>query len=125
MTNALLAPWTTPFGIAPFDAIGTRTSLPRSRPRWRRRGRRWRRSPRTRRRPSFANTVEALELADERLGRVLSVFYTLAGADTNEARNALQREFSPKLAAYGSEVSMNPALFARIEALWEGAKVSG
>jgi peptidyl-dipeptidase Dcp len=52
--------------------------------------------------PTFANTVEALELADDRLGWVLSTFYTLAGADTNEARKALQREFSPKLAAYGS-----------------------
>jgi peptidyl-dipeptidase Dcp len=119
MTNALLADWTTPFGIAPFDSIRDEDFAPafdaalaearaavlaiaeNTEP------------------PTFANTVEALELADETLGRVLSTFYTLAGADTNEARNALQREFSPKLAAYGSEVSMNPRLFARIEALWE------
>ena len=53
------------------------------------------------------------------LGRVSGAFYTLAGTDTNEARNALQREFAPMLAAYGSEVTMNAALFARIEALWE------
>ena len=50
---------------------------------------------------------------------MLGVFYTLAGTDTNEARNALMREFSPKLSAYGSEITMNRALFARIETLWQ------
>ena len=31
----------------------------------------------------------------------------------------MQRDFSPKLAAYSSEVHSNKALFARIEALWQ------
>jgi peptidyl-dipeptidase Dcp len=120
MTNALLAPWTTPFGIAPFDAIGDddfAPALDAALAEARSAVAAIAENPEA---PSFANTIEALELADETLSRVLSTFYTLAGADTNEARNALQREFSPKLAAYGSEVTMNPALFARIEALWEG-----
>ncbi|HCQ65597.1 MAG TPA: peptidase M3 [Rhodobacteraceae bacterium] len=68
---------------------------------------------------TFANTVEALELADETLGKVLGVFFNLAGADANPAREALQREVSPKLAAFSSDVSMNAGLFARIEALWQ------
>jgi peptidyl-dipeptidase Dcp len=120
MTNALLAPWTTPFGIAPFDAIGDgdfAPALDAALAEARAAVAAIAEDPEA---PTFANTIEALELADETLSRVLSTFYTLAGADTNEARNALQREFSPKLAAYGSEVTMNPALFARIEALWEG-----
>jgi peptidyl-dipeptidase Dcp len=120
MTNALLAPWTTPFGIAPFDAIGDGDFAPAVEAALAEARAAVAAIADNPEPPSFANTVEALELADEALGRVLSVFYTLAGADTNEARNALQREFSPKLAAYGSEVSMNRALFARIEALWEG-----
>jgi peptidyl-dipeptidase Dcp len=118
MTNALLADWTTPFGIAPFDAIRDEDfspALDAALAEARAAVAAIAENPEA---PTFANTVEALELADDRLGRVLSTFYTLSGADTNEARNALQREFSPKLAAYGSEVSMNPALFARIEALW-------
>src|SRR5210317_872877 len=48
--------------------------------------------------PTFANTVEALELADAALDKVLGVFFNLAGADANPAREALQREVSPKLA---------------------------
>jgi peptidyl-dipeptidase Dcp len=119
MTNPLLSDWTTPFGIAPFDAIRDddfSPALDAALAEARAAVGRIADNPEA---PTFANTVEALELADDKLGRVLSTFYTLAGADTNDARNALQREFSPKLAAYGSEVSMNPALFARIEALWE------
>jgi peptidyl-dipeptidase Dcp len=69
--------------------------------------------------PTFANTIDALELMGETMHKVLSPFYTLAGVDSNPAREALQREFSPKLAAWGSEVSMNPKLFARVEAIWE------
>jgi peptidyl-dipeptidase Dcp len=119
MTNPLLSNWTTPFGIAPFDAIRDEDfspALDAALTEARATVAEIADNPEA---PTFANTVEALELADDKLGRVLSTFYTLAGADTNEARNALQREFSPKLAAYGSEVSMNPKLFARIEALWE------
>jgi peptidyl-dipeptidase Dcp len=68
--------------------------------------------------PTFANTIDALELAEDDLSRVLGVFWNLAGSDSNPAREALQRDLSPRLAAFSSEVSMNPALFARVEALW-------
>lgn len=71
--------------------------------------------------PDFANTVAAMELADEGLNRLLSVFYTLAGVDSNPARQALQRDFAPKLADYGSRVSMDPRLHARVSVVSEGA----
>ncbi len=69
--------------------------------------------------PTFANTVEALEAAGRVLGRVLGAFYTVAGADSTPAREALQREFSPKLAAHWAEISANKALFQRVADLWE------
>ncbi|MFT6945550.1 MAG: peptidyl-dipeptidase Dcp, partial [Yoonia sp.] len=119
MTNPLLAEWNTPFGLPPFDQISdddykpaVEAALDQSRaniaaiaddPA----------------EPDFANTVEALELADVTLGRVLSAFYSVAGADSNPAREALQREFAPMLSAYSSEVSENKALFARVQAVWD------
>nr|WP_111298582.1 M3 family metallopeptidase [Paracoccus saliphilus] len=66
---------------------------------------------------SFANTIAAMEVADEGLNRLLSVFYTLAGVDSNEARQALQRDFAPRLAEYGSRISMDPRLYARVKAV--------
>ncbi len=69
--------------------------------------------------PSFQNTIEALERADESLSRVASVFFTLVSTDATPALEALQREISPKLAAYSSEITMNRALFGRIDTLWQ------
>jgi peptidyl-dipeptidase Dcp len=68
--------------------------------------------------PTFANTVEALELAEALLDRVSGVFYNLAGADANDTREALMRDLAPKLSAFSSEVTNNKALFGRIETLW-------
>lgn len=71
--------------------------------------------------PTFANTIAAMETADEGLNRVLSVFYTLAGVDSNDARQALQRDFAPRLAEYGSRITMDPRLYARVKAVAETA----
>jgi peptidyl-dipeptidase Dcp len=68
--------------------------------------------------PDFANTIEALELAEGLLDRVAGVFYNLAGADSTEAREALQRDLAPKMSTFASEVTNNRVLFARIEDLW-------
>ncbi|WP_068113659.1 M3 family metallopeptidase [Tropicimonas marinistellae] len=69
--------------------------------------------------PTFGNTIEALELAGKELHDVLSVFYMLASVDSNPVRETLQRDFSPRLAEYSSDVSLNEALFARVETLWQ------
>ena len=118
MTNPLLADWDTPFGLPPFDLISdedfapaVEAALAESRANIAAIAD----NPET---PDFANTIEALEQADETLGRVLGAFYSVAGADSNPKREALQREFAPLLSAYGSEVAENKALFARVEAVW-------
>ena len=118
MSNPLLQEWITPFGIAPFDKISDDDFSPafeqtlltdmqeklavanNSEP------------------PTFANTIEGLMQTGKDLDKVLSVFYSMAGADTNEAREALMRDFSPKLSAHSSEIFANKELFARIDKLW-------
>ena len=75
--------------------------------------------------PTFANTIAAMELAEGLLDRVSGVFYNLSGADSNPAREALMRELAPKMSAFSSEVTNNKALFARIEALWQGREALG
>ena len=69
--------------------------------------------------PSFENTVAALERADSLLDRVAGVFFNLVSTDANHARRQLQRSLSPRLAAFSADVTMNAALFARIDALWQ------
>ncbi len=119
MSNPLLTAWETPFGLPPFAAIRdedfgpafeaalvearARVAAIASEPAA----------------PSFANVIEALELSEEALSRVCGVFYNLVGADSTEAREALQSEMAPKLSAYASEITNNRVLFERIEALWQ------
>lgn len=119
MTNPLLAPWNTPFELPPFAEIEDAHFAPAfdaALSEGRAKIAEIAGNPDA---PTFANTIEALELADETLGRVLGTFYGIAGADSNEAREALQREFAPKLSAYSSELTMNRDIRARIKALWE------
>ena len=118
MTNPLLADWTTPFGLPPFDLITDEDFAPAVDAALVESRAIVAAFAENADAPDFANSVEALEQADALLGRVLGAFYSLAGADSNPKREALQREFAPKLSAYSSEVSENKALFARVEAVW-------
>jgi peptidyl-dipeptidase Dcp len=118
MSNPLLSDWTGAFGLAPFAEISDADFAPAfetalaedlaetlaiaNNPQI----------------PSFANTIEALAATGKALHQVLSVFYTLSGADSNAEREALMREFSPKLSAHSSEIYANKALFGRIDRLW-------
>jgi peptidyl-dipeptidase Dcp len=68
--------------------------------------------------PTFRNTIEALERAGRDLRRVGRVFWNLAGSNTSPDLQAIEREMSPVLARHYSSISMNPALFARVDKLW-------
>ncbi|NDW45136.1 M3 family metallopeptidase [Ruegeria sp. PrR005] len=119
MTNPLLAEWQTPFEIAPFDRIKDEDFAPALEEALAAHRAEIAAIAESSASPSFANVIEALEAAGKALDRVLSVFFTVAGADSNPTREALQRDFSPKLAAHYSEISANKALFARVAAVWE------
>ncbi|KZC27161.1 UNVERIFIED_ORG: dipeptidyl carboxypeptidase, partial [Rhodanobacter sp. FW104-R5] len=69
--------------------------------------------------PSFDNTIVALEKSGQILTRTSTVFFNLVGADTNDARKALQAEYAPKLAAHRDAISLDPRLFARIQQLFD------
>ncbi|WP_185984395.1 M3 family metallopeptidase [Aureimonas mangrovi] len=67
---------------------------------------------------SFDNTVAAMERSGRGLTRVASAFYALAGAHTNTRLQSVERAVAPKLSRHGSAISLDPALFARIDALF-------
>ena len=69
--------------------------------------------------PTFANTVDALELGGETLRRVGAVFFGLSGANTNEALEKIERDIAPILAKHRSAIFQNAALFRRVDALKE------
>ncbi|MEQ3624399.1 MAG: M3 family metallopeptidase [Celeribacter sp.] len=120
MTNPLTSRWTTPFDLPPFPNIEDDHFAPaveQTLAEGRDRIAQIATNPEP---PTFANTIDALEMADDDLGRVLSVFFFQTSVDSTPAREALQRDFSPLLSAYGSDIMLNADLFARIDTLWQG-----
>ncbi|MDZ7645518.1 MAG: M3 family metallopeptidase [Woeseiaceae bacterium] len=69
--------------------------------------------------PTFDNTIVAVERSGQSLSRASRAFYLLNSADTNDRRQEIQREMSPKLSAHNDTIRLDPALFARIDALFQ------
>jgi peptidyl-dipeptidase Dcp len=75
--------------------------------------------------PTFDNTILALELAGRNLARVADVFGLLAGAHTNDALLAIERDISPRRARHWNGILLNEPLFRRIDALYQRRKSLG
>ncbi|MDA8995636.1 M3 family metallopeptidase [Planktomarina temperata] len=114
----LLDPWNAPFGLAPFDAISDADFAPAMDAALAQARSGMQAIAKRSDAPSFENTIEAQEVAEEPLNQLAAAFYTLASTDSTPLREELQRDFAPKLSAYASAVTSNVALFARIEDLW-------
>ncbi len=68
--------------------------------------------------PTFDNTLIALEKSGAILDRATTVFFSLIGADTNDARKQLQADYSARFAAHSDAINLNGKLFARIQTLY-------
>src|SRR6201982_251087 len=69
--------------------------------------------------PTFANTIVALERTGRLLDRAQRTFSNLNSCDTNPTRQKIDKEMAPKLVANRDEIFLNPKLFARVQALYE------
>lgn len=69
--------------------------------------------------PTFENTIVALEKSGRMLGRVARVFFALTGSNTTDGLDAINREVGPMLSAHSDSITLNPALFARVKAVYD------
>lgn len=69
--------------------------------------------------PTFKNTIVALEKAGEFLGRVNRVFGALNGANTTDEIQKIARVTTPMLAKHRDDIALNDKLFARIKAVYQ------
>ncbi len=115
--NPLLDTWSTPFGLPPFDRIRPehfRPAFDAAMAEHRAEIAAVGDDPAP---PSFANVIEALERSGRAMARVGGVFANLVVSLGGPDLEALDREMSPLLAQHGTQVSLDPKLFARIGAL--------
>lgn len=67
--------------------------------------------------PTFSNTIEAMERTGEPLGRAMTYYGLWSGNLSSPDFRAIQTEMAPKLSEHSSKIILNPALFARIKTL--------
>ena len=67
---------------------------------------------------TFDNTIVALERSGKMLERMLLVFYNKSSADTTPTIDKIESEIAPELAGHEDAIKLNPALFSRIETLY-------
>jgi peptidyl-dipeptidase Dcp len=117
--NPLLAEWTTPFGVPPFDQIEPEHFLPAIQEGIAQHNREVEAIAKGSAPPSFANTLEALDASGRLLEKVNGVFSNLTSAETTDALQAIQKQVAPMLAAHRDDVRLNPALFQRVKSVWD------
>jgi len=119
MENPLLADWDTPHGVPPFDRIRAEHYLPALREGMRRERAEIQAIVENPAAPNFTNTVEALERAGSLLERTVRVFYAVNSANSDEVIRETAKIIAPERSAHEDEILLNPALFERIDAVWQ------
>ena len=116
--NPLLADWTGAFGLPPFATLTPehfRPAFDRALAAHRAELDTISANPAA---PTFDNTIVALEKSGHDLDRVANVFFVMAGADTGEAIEAIERDMSPLLARHSNAMYLDRKLYARIGDLY-------
>jgi peptidyl-dipeptidase Dcp len=72
--------------------------------------------------PTFENTILALEMAGEDIDLVSSVFYNQLGANTSDELQTLAKEIGPLLSNYSSDILLDDQIFQRIQAVYKESK---
>lgn len=117
--NPLLSPWSTPFGLPPFESITPEHYRPAFDTALAEQKAEIEAIAGGGEAPTFANTVEAMERSGAALKRVGGVFFNLSGSHTNEAIQAIERDLAPVLAKHRNSIFMNEALYKRVADLYE------
>ena len=69
--------------------------------------------------PSFENTIAALDFSGEHLDRLTSIFFNLNSAETTEQIQKIAQEISPLLTEFGNDVTLNQSLFKRVKTVFD------
>ena len=69
--------------------------------------------------PTFLNTIEALEFSGNALDRLSSIFFNLNSAETSDEMQKIAQEVTPLLTEFSNDITLNEDLFKRIKTVYE------
>jgi peptidyl-dipeptidase Dcp len=117
--NPFFNEYNTPFNVPPFESIKPDHYMPAFEAGMANQKANIEKIVSQKAKPSFVNTVEALENSGELLSRVSTVFHCLTSANTNGELEEINRKISPLLSKHGDDVYMNRELFARVKTVFD------
>ena len=117
--NPLLARWNTTFHLPPFDKIEPRHFKPALEAAFRAHLAEIKAISANPAKPTFANTIAALEKSGSDLDRAASVFFNMESANSTPELQAIAREMSPRFAKHETQISLDQKLFRRIDDLYQ------
>ena len=115
--NPLLAPWSGTKKLPPFGKFEFRHFKPALEAGFREHTAEIKKISLNSAKPSFANTIVALEKSGRLFGRVAGLFFNLEGTDSTPELQALSRDMSPRFAAHETRILLDAKLFKRVDDL--------
>ena len=116
--NPLLSNWNTPHQVPPFHLIQNNHFKPAILQGIEEQQKEVLAIVKNTEKPSFQNTILALENAGKNLKRVTTVFYNLTSANTNDDLQNLSKELAPILSKHNDGIFMNNELFEKVVQVW-------
>ncbi len=117
--NPLLQIFNTPFGVPPFDKIRNEHFKPAFEEAIKINEQEIKVIVNNIDKPTFQNTVEALEYSGDLLNTVSTIFYNLNSANTNPEIQAIAQEVAPMLSKHGDNIALNVKLFQRVKEVYK------
>lgn len=123
--NPLLPVWSGPFGgVAPFDKVEVAQFKPALEAAMAENLAEIDKIANNSAAPDFENTIAAMERTGSSLERVSTVYNIWNGTLSSPEIRVVEREMGPKFAAMSDKITQNPALFKRIEAVYDSPEKS-
>ena len=117
--NPLLTESTLPYHVPPFDKIKNEHFAPAIEAGMREQLKEVGVVANNPEKPTFENTIVALERTGRLLDRANRTFSNLNACNTNPAMQKTEKELAPKLAAHSDAIHLNGKLFARVRELYD------
>jgi peptidyl-dipeptidase Dcp len=117
--NPFFSPYKTPYDAPPFNKIKVEHYMPAFVEGIRQHDAEIAAIAASQAKPTFQNTIEALDFSGELLRRVSAVFFALTEAETNKDLDLIAEKVTPMLSEHNDNIYLNAKLFNRVKAVYD------
>jgi peptidyl-dipeptidase Dcp len=118
MTNPFFKEWDTPFQTPPFGEINIEHYLPAFEEGIKLQKDEVEAIISNTEKPTFQNTIEAMEKSGKLLTKVSGVFYNLNSANTNDEMQKIAKTVAPMLSKHNDDINLNEQLFEKVKSVY-------